>query len=126
MAMLCACSVMSDMLWPYQLWPPRLLCPCNFPDQNTGVGFHFLFQGVFLTQAANRSPTAPALASIFLPQSHLGSSTKYGHKIGIKHKLKSELYTDFCSSHLWATEHSYIKIFPPYDQFYELKFKETT
>ena len=66
-----------------------------------------------------------ALAGIFLLQSHLGSSTKYGHKIGIKHKLKSELYTDFCSSHLWATEHSYIKIFPPYDQFYELKFRDS-
>ena len=26
-------------------WTTRILCPCNFPGKNTGVGFHFLFQG---------------------------------------------------------------------------------
>ena len=25
----------------------KLLCPWNFPGKNTGVGFHFLFQGSF-------------------------------------------------------------------------------
>ena len=28
----------------------RLLCSWDFPDKNTGVGCHFLFQGIFLTR----------------------------------------------------------------------------
>ena len=31
----------------------RLLCPWNFLDKNTGVGCHFLLQGIFLTQGSN-------------------------------------------------------------------------
>ena len=33
----------------------RLLCPWNSPGQNTGVGSHFLLQGIFLTQGSNPS-----------------------------------------------------------------------
>ena len=32
-----------------------LLCPWDFPDKNTGVGSHFLLQGIFLTQELNPS-----------------------------------------------------------------------
>ncbi len=28
----------------------KLLCPWNSPGKNTGVGYHFLLQGIFLTQ----------------------------------------------------------------------------
>ena len=31
----------------------RLLCPWNFPGKSTGVGCHFLLQGIFLTQGSN-------------------------------------------------------------------------
>ena len=31
----------------------RHLCPWNFPGTNTGVGCHFLLQGIFLTQGLN-------------------------------------------------------------------------
>ena len=31
----------------------RLLCPCDFPGKNTGVGCHFLLQGIFPTQELN-------------------------------------------------------------------------
>ena len=48
-----SCSVMSDSLWPYGLWPTRLLCPWNFPGKNTGVDCHSLLQGIFLTQGLN-------------------------------------------------------------------------
>ena len=34
------------------LEPVRLLCPCNFPGKNTGVGSHFLLQGIFPNQDA--------------------------------------------------------------------------
>ena len=38
---------------PMDCSPPRLLCPWNFPGKNTGVGCHFLFQGIFSTQGWN-------------------------------------------------------------------------
>ena len=44
------CSVMFDSLQPHGLWPARLLCPWDSPGKNTGVGCHFLLQGIFLTQ----------------------------------------------------------------------------
>ena len=31
----------------------RLLCPWDSPGENTGVGCHALFQGIFLTQGTN-------------------------------------------------------------------------
>ena len=34
-------------LRPHGLQPTSLLCPWNFPDKNTGVGCHFLLQGIF-------------------------------------------------------------------------------
>ena len=47
------CSVVSDSLWPHGLQPARLLCPWDFPGKNIGVGYHFLLQGIFLTQRLN-------------------------------------------------------------------------
>ena len=47
------CSVMSDSLPLHGLYPVRLLCPWDFPGKNTGVGCHFLLQGIFLTQGSN-------------------------------------------------------------------------
>ena len=35
------------------LCDPRLLCPWNFPDKNTGTCCYFLPQGIFLTQGSN-------------------------------------------------------------------------
>ena len=48
-----SCSVVSDSLWPHGLEPARLLCPWNFLGKNTGVGCHFLLQGIFPTQGSN-------------------------------------------------------------------------
>ena len=31
----------------------RFLCPRDFPGKNTGVGCHFLLQGIFMTQGSN-------------------------------------------------------------------------
>ena len=49
------CSVMSDSLQPHGRPPTRLLCPWNSPGNNTGVGCHFLLQGIFPTQGSNPS-----------------------------------------------------------------------
>ena len=46
-------SVMSDSLRPHGLQPTRLLCPWAFPGKTTGVGCHFLLQGIFPTQGSN-------------------------------------------------------------------------
>ena len=46
-------SVMPDSFQPHGLQPARLLCPWDFPDRNTGVGCHFLLQGIFPTQGSN-------------------------------------------------------------------------
>ena len=46
-------SIMTDFLQPHGLWPIRLLCPWDFPGKNNEVGFHFLLQGIFLTQGRN-------------------------------------------------------------------------
>ena len=47
----------------------RFLCAWNFPGKNTGVGYHFLLQGIFLTQGSNQ----PLLhyRQILNPLSHL-------------------------------------------------------
>ena len=41
------------LLWPHRLQPARLLCPWDSPGKNTGVGCHFLLQGIFPTQESN-------------------------------------------------------------------------
>ena len=54
----CVCAIallMSDSLWPYGLWPTRLLCLWDSPGKNTGVVFYALFQGIFPTQGSNTS-----------------------------------------------------------------------
>ena len=43
---------MSSSLGPLGLQPTRLLCPWDSPGKNTGVGCHFLLQGIFLTQGS--------------------------------------------------------------------------
>ena len=50
-----SCSVVSNSLWPHGLYPARLLCPQDFIGKNTGVGCHFLLQGIFPTQGSNLS-----------------------------------------------------------------------
>ena len=47
-------SVVSDSVRPHGLWPARLLCPWDPPGKNTGVGCHFLLQGIFPPQDQTR------------------------------------------------------------------------
>ena len=42
--------VVSDSLWPHGLYSPPGSSPWDFPGKNTGVGYHFLLQGIFPTQ----------------------------------------------------------------------------
>ena len=48
------CWVMSNSLWhSMDCGLPKVLCLWDFPGKNTGVGSHFLLQGIFLTQRSN-------------------------------------------------------------------------
>ena len=53
------CESESEVLSRLQLFvtpwtvPARLLYPWDFPGKITGVGCHFLLQGIFLTQGSN-------------------------------------------------------------------------
>ena len=48
--------------------PAKLQCPRAFLNKNTGVGCHFLLQGIFLTQGIKpTSPVSPALQADSLP-----------------------------------------------------------
>ena len=64
-------SVVSDSLWPHGLQPTRLLCPWNSPSRNTGVGCHFLLQGIFPTQGSNLG--LPHCRQTLYQLSHQGS-----------------------------------------------------
>ena len=46
-------SKSSPTLATHGLQPARLLCPWDSPGKNTGVGCHFLLQGIFPTQESN-------------------------------------------------------------------------
>ena len=70
-SLLCCCSVVAR-LWPHGLQPTRLLCPLDLPGKNTGVGCHFLLQGIFLTQGQN-PPLLHRQVDSF-PLSHLGGA----------------------------------------------------
>ena len=57
----------------------RLLCPWDSPSKNTGVGCHFLLQGIFLTQGSNLHLQHWHTDSLLLH--HLGSPILYSRFI---------------------------------------------
>ena len=81
-------SVTSDSLRPHRLLPTRLLRPWDFPGKNTGVGCHFLLQGIFPTQGLN--PGLPHCRQMLYPLSHQGSPypTAYVMPFIFTHTLK--------------------------------------
>ena len=88
-------SVMSYSVTPRTV-AHRLSCSWNFPGENTGVGCHFLFQVVFLTQGSNLH-----LLSLLhwqadsLPLSYLGSPWLCIHKFNVMQIL--EIWTKYTS-----------------------------
>ena len=56
-ACVCAQLCLTHCLYPtriHGLYPTRLLCPWDFQGKNTGMGCHFLRQGIFQTQRLNQ------------------------------------------------------------------------
>ena len=60
------------LLWPHGLQPTRLFCPWSFLGKNTGVGCHFLLQGILTTQRSD--PHLLHRQADSLPLSQLGST----------------------------------------------------
>ena len=58
-----SCSVVSDSLWPHELYSPWTSL-----DQNPGLGSHSLLQGIFPTQGSN--PDLPHCRWILYQLSH--------------------------------------------------------
>ena len=69
-------SVMSNSLQPMNCKPARLLRPWDFPGKDTGVGCHFLLQGIFPTQGLNLG--LRHCRQTLYRLSHLGSLYTYG------------------------------------------------
>ena len=66
-----SCSVVSDSYDPMDCSPTRLLCPWDSLGKNTGVGCHFVLQGISPTQGS--SPYLLHWQVNSLPLSHQGS-----------------------------------------------------
>ena len=65
---------------PWTVACTRLLCPWGFPGKSTGVGCHFLFQGIFPTQRSN--PGLPHCRQTLYHLSHQvvkGEKERYTH-----------------------------------------------
>ena len=84
--------VVYDSLWHYSLGPATFLCPWDFPDKNTGMGCHFLLQGIFPAQRRNLHLLLPVLAGGFFTTSatweallklHMPSNTCYESLLGL-------------------------------------------
>ena len=89
----CVWSIMSD-----SFWPARLLYPWNFPDKNTGVGCHFLCQGIFPAQGLNPDLMFPSLARVFFttmaPRKPLPKRWNYSKLIKEECFFQSSLYAN--------------------------------
>ena len=65
-------SVVSDFLQPHGLQPTRLFRPWDFPGKSTGVGCHFLLQGI--SQSRDQTQVSCIAGRCFYHLSHQGSS----------------------------------------------------
>ena len=67
-------SCVQLFVTPMDAKSTRLFCPWNSPGKNTGVGCHFLLQGIFPTQESNLHLFYQQAYSLIL--GHLGSPVR--------------------------------------------------
>ena len=87
-----SCPVRSDSLGPHGLQATSLLCSWNSPGKNTGVGCHFLLQGIFLTHKFN--PALPHCRQSLYHLSHHGNH----FLLIIKYKRKKDYWGENCQA----------------------------
>ena len=98
--------VMLKSLWPHGLQPARLLCVWDSPGKNTGVGCHFLLQGIFLTQGS--SPRLLHCRQIPHCLSHQRSPSKNGKFFKIYWAVfKRNFWQRFTGNNLNKQENNY-------------------
>jgi len=85
------CDPMDCSLPGYRL--PGYGGPWGFPGKNTGVGCHFLLQGIFPTQGSN--PGLPQCKQMLYPLSHQG-----GFFLNFK-KYRAAKANMVSISHIW-------------------------
>ena len=93
----CACVLSHAQLFAtHGLQPARLLCPCDFPVKNTGLGCHFLLQGIFPTQGSNPHLLCllPCRQILYL-LSHQGRPQNMILTLILKHSLYSEYHVNY-------------------------------
>ena len=78
-----SCSVMSNSLRPHG---SSLLHPWDFPGKSTGVGCHFLLQGIFPTQGLN--PGLPHCSQMLLLSEPPGKPTLHLKRL-VKEEMKN-------------------------------------
>ena len=59
----CAASVVSDSVRPHRQQPTRLPCPWDSPGKNTGVGCHFLLQGMKVKSESEVAQSCPTISN---------------------------------------------------------------
>ena len=94
------------LLWPHGPYLTRLPCPWDSPGKNTGVGCHFLLQGIFLTQGSNPSLLHCQVGS--LPLGLLG--TPLADKVNDKYIYLGSKQIKFWAHHpttIWITHTSW-------------------
>ena len=72
--------------------PARLFCPWNFPGKSTGVGYHSLLQGIFLTQGLN-------LDFLIAGKFFTVWATR---KSQFLNSIKNKIHTHYNTSPVWA------------------------
>ena len=90
----------------------KLLCPWDFQGKSTGVGCHFLLQGIFPTQGSN--PGLSHCRQMLYCLSHQGSQiaalglTKTHSHLPLQHFICFPkcfpLLVSICSGHIWALQ----------------------
>ena len=66
-----------SLVYPNGLSPIMLICPWDFPGKNTGVGCHFLLQGIFPTKGSNNYLLHWQAVSLSRSQTERPHFTKY-------------------------------------------------
>ena len=89
-----SCSVVSNSLQTHGLQPARLHCLWDSPGKNTGVGCHFIPQGIFPIQDQTQaSHLADGFFKHLRPwQVHLTSGTKIATPAAGRHPTSLPVY----------------------------------
>ena len=92
-------------MWAHGLQPARLLCPLDSPGKNSGVGCHYLFQGIFPTQGSNPGLLClPALVGRFSTTSATREAL-FKLMIAMRHTMVIKLLNEF----IWTKGSSGLK-----------------